>query len=46
MKLYIKIKSNKIFRDEIEKKSKIQKASKTKKIVIRRIRVKINKITN
>ena len=45
-KLYIKIKSSKILRGEIEKKSKIQNASKAKQIIIRRIKAKIDKTTN
>jgi len=40
-----KTKLNKIFRDKIKKIYKIQKALKVKQIIIKRIRVKINKNT-
>jgi hypothetical protein len=45
-KLNTKIKLNKVFNDEIEKKSKTQKASKAKSTIIKRMRVKIDRNTN
>lgn len=42
-KKFKKTKLNKKFRNKIEKKYKIQKVSKTKQMIIKKMRVKINK---
>jgi len=44
--LNTKIKFNKVLKDEIEKKSKTQKASKVKQITIKKIKIKMDRNIN